>query len=269
MKLDDGGGSVTVWFDLETGKVSNTSEVGGFTAVNTVAMSMTNGWYRFGFIAGCPNTTTGNWTFGISSTNSALTCVSGDIYYVFGGYVRQETTLSQYYSNIGNGSSGAVPAGTRIDATAVASATDAATAFARDINRYSASYSAIKAAATDTTIIFEKVATASALTFTDGLSNATFSAWNAGHVVALRRYFSETKAAVAQEVTDGVIFFIVPFQAALCEVQVRASTGAYKAWGGTTVLTYNSLTGATEIALTNNGTNDWAATDVITIIAVN
>lgn len=71
-----------------------------------------------------------------------------------------------------------------------------------------------------------------------------------------------TRVPTASEVTKGNLHLALSFVPRTVAVRVNVTaTGVSKAWGGT-----RTVTGKV-IKLTNNATNDWAATDTITIEA--
>lgn len=70
-----------------------------------------------------------------------------------------------------------------------------------------------------------------------------------------------SKAASAQEVAIGNMHFMFPFAVAAAIVNVRTAAGIPVAWVGAT-----TISGA-RVTVDNTGATDWAATDVVTVLA--
>ena len=94
-----------------------------------------------------------------------------------------------------------------------------------------------------------------------GANNAWMSATMVGGAAGPVGFQIQSRAAVAQEATIGNMHFVFPFTVGVCMAVVRTSAGVAKAWDG--VL---SKSGG-RVTLDNSGTSDWAATDVVTVVA--
>jgi hypothetical protein len=89
-------------------------------------------------------------------------------------------------------------------------------------------------------------------------SAATMNAGAADGTVALAL---QQRAAVAQDVTIGHMLFPFPFTVAAVQVNVRTSAGVAKAWDGAVTFSGGVVT------VDNSGTTDFAATDVVAVLA--
>ena len=89
-------------------------------------------------------------------------------------------------------------------------------------------------------------------------SAATMNAGAAGGAVAMQL---QQRAAVAQDVSLDHLLFYFPFTVAAVQVQVRTAGGALKTWNGNVTFNGNVVT------VDNSSTTDWAATDVIAVLA--
>jgi len=89
-------------------------------------------------------------------------------------------------------------------------------------------------------------------------SAATMNTGAAGGTVAMQL---QQRAAVAQDVSLDHILFYFPFTVAAVMVQIRTSTGALKTWTGNVTVNGNVVT------VDNSNTTDFAATDVIAVLA--
>jgi hypothetical protein len=69
------------------------------------------------------------------------------------------------------------------------------------------------------------------------------------------------RAAVSKEVTLGNMHFVFPFKPSSVLVQVRTSAGVAKAWDGAVSISNYRVT------LDNSGATDWAATDIVSVLA--
>lgn len=92
-----------------------------------------------------------------------------------------------------------------------------------------------------------------------GSNNVFSTATMAGGVArVIKRLSSVVRVPTATEVTLGTIYVPFGYVPTAWNIRVQVtSSGAYKAWGGTTTVSGNNL------ILTNNATTDWAATDTI------
>lgn len=70
-----------------------------------------------------------------------------------------------------------------------------------------------------------------------------------------------SRAAVAQDVTLDHMVFDFAFTPVSWMVQIRTAAGALKTWDGVATLSGNRVT------VTNGGSSDWAATDIVTVLA--
>ena len=69
------------------------------------------------------------------------------------------------------------------------------------------------------------------------------------------------RVPTATEVAIGNLHFMFPFTVGAAMVQVRTSSGAAKAWDG--LLTLNG----SRVTVDNSGVTDWAATDIVAVLA--
>jgi len=67
--------------------------------------------------------------------------------------------------------------------------------------------------------------------------------------------------ATAADVTATTIDFSFPYQVGAVSVSVRTTAGVAKAWDGAVAVAGSVVT------VDNTGTVDWAATDVVTVVA--
>jgi hypothetical protein len=91
-------------------------------------------------------------------------------------------------------------------------------------------------------------------------SSATMVPGAADGTVALAL---QQRAAVAQDVTLGHLLFAFPFAVAAVQVDVRTSAGVAKAWDGAVTFSGGVVT------VDNSGTTDFAAGDVVAVLASN
>ena len=95
-----------------------------------------------------------------------------------------------------------------------------------------------------------------------GANNAwAAAAFYGGEATDVRGLRAAQRAPNAQEVAIGNMHFMFPFPVAAALVQVRTSTGAAKAWDGVTTLAGQRMT------VDNSGATDWAATDMVVVLA--
>jgi len=94
-----------------------------------------------------------------------------------------------------------------------------------------------------------------------GANNAWAAAAMYGGSDAFKAVQLQGRAANATEVAIGVMRFVFPFNPVSALVIVRTAAGAVKAWGGTVTLTND------RVDLANTGATDFAATDVVTVLA--
>lgn len=85
-----------------------------------------------------------------------------------------------------------------------------------------------------------------------------------------------SRAAIAIEVTAGVMHFAFPVNVSSVIVQARTAAGVMIAWNG--AVTINNLTNpgpvntgapgiGSRVTVDNSGATDWAATDIVTVLA--
>lgn len=91
-------------------------------------------------------------------------------------------------------------------------------------------------------------------------ANAT-SYGGAGTPDGIPNFALVKRAAIAQEVTLGNLHFVFDFAPVSVVVQVRDSSGVAKAWDGAVTIT------GKRVIVDNTGSTDFAATDVVTLLA--
>lgn len=167
---------------------------------------------------------------------------------------------------------GAITAGrVRVDCNAAVTPTAFTAALEAAINAanlVALKYRATKISASEV-LIYNTVHGADTTACTETLAG-TNNAWAAAAAyggradsTVLRGVMVVSRAANATEVALGTIHFVLPYTPTAIAVQVRTSAGVFKVHDGGANATGNRVT------VDNTGSTDFAATDVITVIATN